>query len=192
MSTSSGGLGIGLTVAQSIVNLHGGSIEARSEGTGRGSEFVLTLPLSAEEPAEHDTPVTYAEAAPPSPRFRVTLIDDNADANAALGMLLQQVGHEVSAALTGVAGIELVRAQRPHVILCDIGLTGMDGYAVAARLRDLPLDPRPTLIAVTGYGMPEDRARALAAGFDHHLVKPVDPEMLLRLITLTGARGSQG
>jgi CheY-like chemotaxis protein len=177
-------------VVRSIVALHGGSVHAHSDGPGRGSEFIVTLPVSQQQSAD-STPGTAPAAAPAEAlRFRITLIDDNADANAALGMLLQQAGHEVSAALNGPAGLELVRQRQPHVVLCDIGLAGMDGYAVAARLREMDLQPRPTTIAVTGYGQPEDRARALAAGFDHHLVKPVDPDVLLRLIAATGARAS--
>ena len=190
-SSSQGGLGIGLTVARSMVQLHDGTLTAQSEGLGRGSEFVVTLPLTADVPpdpfASRRDPDHQASPA----HFRIVLIDDNADSNAALGMLLQRSGHEVSASLNGLAGLELVRNVHPQIVLCDIGLTGMDGYAVAARLREEVQDPLPTLIAITGYGQPEDRARALAAGFDHHLVKPVDPEMLLRLINATGARGSR-
>jgi two-component system CheB/CheR fusion protein len=106
-------------------------------------------------------------------------------------MCRQRAGPEATSALNGRAGLEVVRQHRPDIVLCDIGLAGMDGYAVAARLREVAIEPRPTLIAITGYGQPEDRARALAAGFDHHLVKPVDPDMLLRLIATTGARASR-
>ena len=190
-TSSPGGLGIGLTIARSIARLHGGELEAHSEGRGCGSEFTLTLPLAAETPPDAIRARHLAEASASQSRYRITLIDDDADSNAALGMLLQRAGHEVSAALTGLAGLELVRQHHPDIVLCDIGLAGMDGYTIATRLREQALDPRPTLIAVTGYGQPEDRARALAAGFDHHLVKPVDPDMLLRLIAATGARASR-
>ena len=186
-----GGLGIGLTVARGIVELHGGTLIARSDGPGHGSEFTVTLPVSHDMPADGIGARHHPDVASAQARFRITLIDDDADSNAALGILLQRAGHEVSAALTGLAGLELVRQNRPHIVLCDIGLAGMDGYAVAARLREQALDPRPTAIAITGYGQPEDRARALAAGFDHHLVKPVDPAVLLRLIAATGARASR-
>ena len=189
--SSPGGLGIGLTVARSIVELHGGTLAARSDGPGHGSEFTVTLPVSHGTPADGARGRHHPDTASTQAHFRITLIDDDADSNIALGILLQRAGHEVSAALTGLAGLELVRQNRPHIVLCDIGLAGMDGYAVAARLREQALDPRPTAIAITGYGQPEDRARALAAGFDHHLVKPVDPDMLLRLIAATGARASR-
>jgi CheY-like chemotaxis protein len=190
-NTSPGGLGIGLTIARSMAELHGGKLEARSDGIGCGSEFTLTLPMAQEIPPDAVRARHLADAAASQARYRITLIDDDADSNAALGMLLQRAGHEVTAALNGLAGLELVRQHRPDIVLCDIGLAGMDGYAVAARLREVPIEPRPTAIAITGYGQPEDRARALAAGFDHHLVKPVDPDMLLRLIAATGARASR-
>jgi two-component system CheB/CheR fusion protein len=190
-NSSPGGLGIGLTIARSIAELHGGTLEAQSGGLGCGSTFTLTLPMAHDVPPDAVRARYLADVAASQARYRITLIDDDADSNAALGMLLQRAGHEVSAALNGLAGLELIRQQRPDIVLCDIGLAGMDGYAVAARLREQPLDPRPTAIAITGYGQPEDRARALAAGFDHHLVKPVDPEMLLRLIAATGARASR-
>ena len=178
-------------MARGIVELHGGTLIARSDGPGHGSEFTVTLPVSHDMPADGIGARHHPDASSAQARFRITLIDDDADSNAALGILLQRAGHEVSAALTGLAGLELVRQNRPHIVLCDIGLAGMDGYAVAARLREQALDPRPTAIAITGYGQPEDRARALAAGFDHHLVKPVDPAVLLRLIAATGARASR-
>lgn len=190
-NSSPGGLGIGLTIARSIAELHGGKLEAESEGAGCGSEFTLTLPVSHDVPPDAVRARYLADAAANEARYRITLIDDDADSNASLGMLLQRAGHDVTAALNGLAGLELVRQHRPDIVLCDIGLAGMDGYAVAARLRELAIDPRPTAIAITGYGQPEDRARALAAGFDHHLVKPVDPDMLLRLIATTGARASR-
>lgn len=190
-NSSPGGLGIGLAVARSMVQLHGGHLEARSDGLGSGSEFVVTLPVVHSVPDDGVTANNGTDKAAAVAHYRITLIDDSADSNAALGMLLERAGHEVSAALNGLAGLELVRQHRPHIVLCDIGLPGMDGYAVAARLREPGHEPRPTMIALTGYGQPEDRARALAAGFDHHLVKPVDPAMLLQLIAATGARASR-
>jgi CheY-like chemotaxis protein len=118
--------------------------------------------------------------------YRIVLIEDNRDASASLKKLLQLAGHKVAAAFDGVTGVQLVLADRPQIVLCDIGLPGMDGYAVTARLRVEMKPPLPIMIAITGYGQPEDRARALAAGFDHHLVKPLNPDDLLRLIAAQG------
>jgi two-component system, sensor histidine kinase len=180
LDRSQGGLGIGLTVVRGMAELHGGSIVASSRGLGQGSEFALTLPLIEHVVERRAAP--HDEAAPDAPPLRLLLIDDNADAGAMLEMLLGIFGHEVATALTGARALELFPALRPQVVVCDIGLPGMNGYEFAARLRELAQGAMPLMIALTGYGTPEDRARALAAGFDHHLVKPVEPDHLLRLI----------
>ena len=179
LSRSQGGLGIGLTVVRSMVELHSGTVEARSGGLGRGSAFIVTLPR-----LEHVVKAasTFASAAPAPTRARILLIDDNVDAGVILAMLLRLTGHEVAVALDGPSALEAFAEVRPQIVLCDIGLPGMDGYAVAARMRERGPGPMPVMIALTGYGGPKDRERALAAGFDHHLVKPADPEALLRLI----------
>ena len=179
LSRSQGGLGIGLTVVRSMVELHAGTVEARSGGLGRGSVFIVTLPR-----LEHavEAASTFASAAPAPTRARILLIDDNVDAGVILAMLLRLSGHEVAVALDGPRALEAFAEVRPQIVLCDIGLPGMDGYAVAARMRERGPGSMPVMIALTGYGGLKDRERALAAGFDHHLVKPADPEALLRLI----------
>ncbi len=184
-----GGLGIGLTVVRSLVELHGGTVGATSPGVGRGSEFIVAIPLMHNPPLEVPSS-SERVLEPPGLSFRIAVIDDNVDANDSLNAVLRMMGHEVSTAFDGNAGFELIRDTRPQIVVCDIGLPGMDGYQVIARLRETVKDPMPVMIALTGYGQPEDRVRALAAGFDHHLTKPVDVEALLRLIAAHGERAA--
>lgn len=179
LSRSQGGLGIGLTVVRSMVELHGGKVEARSAGLGQGSEFIVTLP-------RNEPPIS----APVEPRVattvvltRILLVDDNADAGLLLAMLLRMSGHEVEIALDGPSALELFEQLRPQVLLCDIGLPGLNGYEVASRIRKRSDTPAAVLIALTGYDGPSDRARAIAAGFNHHVAKPVDFDQLLQLIS---------
>ncbi|MDB5866900.1 MAG: hybrid sensor histidine kinase/response regulator [Betaproteobacteria bacterium] len=190
LARAEGGLGIGLTVVRAIVEMHGGAVTAASPGPGEGSEFEVTLPLLQTPPSP---PIHTMDVEPTSPdlRYRIALIEDNIDVNASLKTLLQLMGHEVATAFDGVSGVRLVQADRPQIVLCDIGLPGLDGYGVIARLREELAPPLPVMIALTGYGLPEDRARALTAGFDHHLVKPVNPDDLLRVITAECARISK-
>jgi signal transduction histidine kinase len=178
LSRSQGGLGIGLTVVRSMVERHRGTVEARSGGLGQGSEFIVTLPCIEHATASPALEVTAAAAA----AVRILVVDDNVDAGVVMAMLLRLSGHEVTVALDGPTALRAYAQVRPQVVLCDIGLPGMTGYEVAAKIREGREQPRPLLIALTGYGGPKDRQRALAAGFDHHLVKPTDPEALLRLI----------
>ncbi len=180
LARAQGGLGIGLTVVRRLVEMHGGTVVADSAGLNQGSEFVVTLPLCE---AAHDA-VADGTAPPPlaGHRYKIVLIEDNVDANDVLRILLEMMGHEVLAAFDGVTGAALVKSSRPQVVLCDIGLPAMDGYEVIAKLRAEMTAPLPCMIALTGYGRPEDRTRALGAGFDHHLVKPVSPETLTQLI----------
>jgi CheY-like chemotaxis protein len=184
-----GGLGIGLTVVRSLVELHGGSVAAASQGVGQGSEFFITLPLMANPPHEAP-PSEEAALEAPGHALRIALIDDNVDANDSLADVLRMMGHDVSTAFDGKTGFELVRDTGPQLVVCDIGLPIMDGYQVMARLRETMKGPMPVMIALTGYGQPEDRVRAVAAGFDHHLTKPVDVESLLRLIAAHGVRAA--
>lgn len=176
-----GGLGIGLALARSLVRLHGGRLTLESAGTGRGSRFTLRLP--------RDTPVgTEAAPAASTPRDgerrSVLLVDDNVDAAQLLAMQLEYDGHEVSVAHEPMAAIELAKARPPEVCVLDIGLPGMDGHELARRLRALPGTRDALMIALTGYGQPSDRDRAMAAGFDHFLVKPADPAALAALLLL--------
>jgi CheY-like chemotaxis protein/anti-sigma regulatory factor (Ser/Thr protein kinase) len=176
-----GGLGVGLALVRRLAQLHGGSVEARSEGPGRGAEFVLRLPVLA-RPVEGAGPATQPVRAA-EPR-RVLIVEDNADVRQALRTLLEHGGHEVFEAEDGVAGIDAAMRLKPEVVLIDIGLPRVDGYQVAQALRSRQeaLGPNLRLVAVTGYGQPEDKRRARNAGFDEHLVKPVDPEALARAL----------
>lgn len=186
LSRSQGGLGIGLTVVRSMVELHGGTVSARSDGLGAGSEFTVVLPRTKEieEPALQPTPEPAFVSA------RILLVDDNVDAGVMLSMLLQMSGYEVEVAPDGPRALAAFARQRSQVVVSDIGLPGMNGYELAMRLRQSCAagDSSPLLIALTGYEGPEDRKRALAAGFDHHLAKPVDFEDLLKLIATAGTK----
>nr|MBA3776367.1 response regulator [Betaproteobacteria bacterium] len=189
LARAEGGLGIGLTVVHSMVEMHGGTVEARSAGLDQGSEFVVTLPVVHDVPPKAASP---RAAEPPSSErsYRIVLIEDNVDANDTLRTLLQMIGHEVTSAFDGVTALSVVEASRPQIVLCDIGLPGMDGFAVIARLREQLQDAMPMMIALTGYGQVEDHRRALAAGFDYHLVKPIDVDALSRLIAAHEERAS--
>jgi len=171
------GLGLGLSVARGLINLHEGSIEADSEGPGRGASFTVRLPRESEPPALAEKSLPKK---PVPKRLRVLVVEDNRDAAETLRLLLVACGYEVHVAYTGPEGVQAAGSTSPDIVLCDIGLPGLDGFGVAAALRQSPTTARARLIAVTGYGQEEDRRRALEAGFDVHLVKPVDPEKLLR------------
>jgi PAS domain S-box-containing protein len=174
-----GGLGIGLTLVKRLVEMHGGEIEARSEGVNRGSEFIVTLPTISGE-ATAPGPSQPAVEASVEPR-RILVVDDNRDAAESLSMLLHARGHDVRVAYDGLEAVGAAIAFQPDVVLLDIGLPKLYGYDAARRIRDARGDG-VLLIAVTGWGQEEDRRRAKAAGFDHHLTKPVDPEAISRLI----------
>ncbi len=179
LDRTEGGLGIGLTIVDRLVKLHGGSVEALSEGSGLGSEFVVRLPLLAVP-----TPASLPRAAErrPAGSRRVLVVDDNRDATETLELLLQLWGHEVQSALDGPEAISRAVEFRPEIVLLDIGLPGMSGYDVARQLRSLPGFRDVFIVAVTGYGQESDRLRSQEAGFGHHLVKPVQPEVLQELI----------
>ena len=179
LDRSQGGLGIGLTVVRSLVELHGGAIVAQSEGMGRGSEFIVTLPL-AQGMADERTQGDAAPEARMVPRH-VLVVDDNIDAAQTLAHLLEAFGHDVRVAHDGDAALALAREAAPDVVLLDIGLPGMNGYEVVRHLRTDPRTRGATVIAITGYGQEADRRRALEAGFDQHLVKPVAPDQLAGL-----------
>jgi PAS domain S-box-containing protein len=169
---SEGGLGIGLALVKSLVTMHGGEVWAISEGRGKGSEFVVRLPCLPQAP---DVPVLYqAGAKPTGSSFRILVVDDNRDAAQSLSLLLNTVGHAVSLAYDGHAALEAALAERPEVVLLDIGLPGMDGYTVARALRQHPGLEKTHLIALSGYGRQVDREQARKAGFNGYLTKPVD------------------
>ena len=181
LDRSEGGLGIGLSLVRGLVTLHGGRVEAHSDGPGRGSEFIVRLPVSTpvEEPAdieaEADAPVAGAG-------MKILVVDDNRDAADACAALLELSGHHVQTAYTGRRALELAATFRPHALLLDIGLPDLDGYQLAAKVRAAPWGRGVTLIAVTGWGQEEDRRRAFDAGFDHHLTKPIAAETVESLI----------
>ncbi len=177
-----GGLGIGLTLVRNLVEMHGGTVVARSAGRGTGSEFEVRLPAVAPPNAE-----TLPSSGPVSPRSRrVLIIEDNVDTRETLRRVLELDGHEVQEAADGAQGVEIALASRPEVVIVDIGLPRLDGYQVARRLR-AALGAAPLLIAVTGYGQAEDRRLSRDAGFDVHLVKPVAPEHLATALHSRGA-----
>jgi two-component system, chemotaxis family, CheB/CheR fusion protein len=180
-----GGLGVGLTLVQRLVHLHGGRVQASSEGPGKGTEFVVRLPLRAEPAIIDATSSSKEEREQTGVPRRVLVVDDNQDAAHALRLLLQTDGHEVMVAADGAAGLALAREHRPDVVLLDIGLPTLNGYEIATRIRADPALEGTVLIAVTGYGQMHDRARASASGFDHHLVKPVEFRALQDLLRET-------
>jgi CheY-like chemotaxis protein/two-component sensor histidine kinase len=177
-----GGLGLGLTIVRSLVALHGGTIEAHSEGIGRGSAFVIRLPaLEVEAASAREAPAATRAAAGPRSGRRVLVVDDNSDAAHLVAEVLESLGHETRVAFDGPAALDLVVDFRPDVALLDIGLPLMDGYELARQLVALDGE-RPLLIAITGYGQASDHDRSRAAGFDAHLVKPVDVDALTALV----------
>jgi signal transduction histidine kinase/CheY-like chemotaxis protein len=192
LARTEGGLGIGLAVVKKLVEMHGGTVHAYSDGPGRGSKFVVRLPRAAPSSPPQTSPEPQPKspcalacddgpAARPTPA-RVLVIDDNLDMARGLAQLLELLGHDPVIAHTGPEGLALARTIRPHVVLLDIGLPGLDGYEIARRLRREPLTRETLLVAVTGYGQESDRRRAADAGFDHHLAKPIDHDALRALL----------
>ena len=177
LDRSQGGLGIGLSLVQSLVQMHGGTVRAFSEGPGKGSEFVVSLPvLSGGSKEAPDRPMAQSSAL--RPPLRVLVVDDNLDAAKLLAMVLCSDGHDATVASDGQSAIAGAQAHKPDVILLDIGLPGMDGYEVCRRLRQLPGLEQTMLVALTGYAQDEDRRNSQAAGFDAHLVKPMSMTQL--------------
>ena len=181
-SRSQGGLGIGLTLVKSLVEMHGGKVEAHSAGLGKGCEFVVRLPLRAQVHSAPDSDGP-ANAQPPPRGRRVLVVDDNQDAATSLAMLLRLQGHDIRVAHSGPTALEVTRDFQPEVVLLDIGMPYMDGYEVARRIRQMPGSENILLAALTGWGQEEDRRRSSEAGFDHHLVKPPDPKAIVRLLS---------
>jgi signal transduction histidine kinase len=180
-----GGLGLGLALVKRLAELHGGSVFSASEGLGRGAVFTVRLPAAESPPGQQAASGGARRARP----CRVLVIEDNDDARHMLRATLALAGHEVREAPDGASGIAAALEARPDAVLIDIGLPDIDGYEVARRLRSSALDGRVGLIAVTGYGRPDDERRALEAGFDAHLTKPVEPERLEEVIATLSSTG---
>lgn len=176
-----GGLGVGLALVRGLVTLHGGTVTAKSEGPGRGTEFVVRLPtgMPSEEPSRTEQ---TAEAAPAGAGMRILVVDDNRDAADTCAMVLELSGHRVQTAYTAATALVRGATFRPQALVLDIGLPDLDGYQLAQRVRASDWGRDATLIAVTGWGQDEDRLRALTAGFDHHLTKPIAAEQLEALL----------
>ena len=185
------GLGMGLALSRQLAQLHGGTLTAESDGEGRGAKFTLSLPIGlgstpSVRPQARATPVKAAPSAPRRPgRLSVVVVEDNDDSADMLAVWLEHLGHEVRVARTGPDGVSLILDVHPDVVLCDLGLPGLDGVDVCRRIVDALASP-PVMVAVTGWGMESDRNRTLEAGFQYHLVKPVEPDALRSLLDSIG------
>jgi PAS domain S-box-containing protein len=181
LEKSQGGLGVGLTVVKRLIEMHGGTVEAHSEGYGKGSEFIVRLPIV-------ETPVQERRAAGHEPvrgqpgRLRILVVDDNEDSAGSLALMLEMMGHEVRAAYDGLAALDVGRAFQPDVVLLDIGMPKLNGYDACRRMREEPWGKTAFIVALTGWGQEEDKRRSQEAGFNNHLVKPVEPAGLEKLL----------
>ena len=176
------GLGIGLTLVKALVEMHDGTVDARSDGLGRGSEFEVRLPALAEASATLARPAAESGPATATVGRNILIVDDNVDGADTMAMLLDEVGHETHTAHDGIDAIAMADRLRPDVVLLDIGLPKLNGYEVCERLRKRPWGDKLLIVAMTGWGQEEDRQRSLEAGFDTHLVKPVDHDLLMKLL----------
>lgn len=181
LERSDGGLGIGLSLVKRLVEMHAGSVTAHSEGQGRGSEFVVRLPLLIEKPE-----VMKAVESPDEPVMsivrRILVVDDNRDAASSLAMLLKMMGNDTHMAHDGAEAVKQAVEYKPDVMLLDIGLPKMNGYEACRAIREQPWGKQITIVALTGWGQEEDRRKSTEAGFDDHLVKPVSPAALIKLL----------
>jgi len=181
LSRSQGGLGIGLCLVKRLVEMHGGSVEAKSGGLGRGSEFVVRLPIVVEQTYPRQAS-DDGDKAQPTSDLRILVVDDNRDAAESLAMLLKMMGNNIHTAHDGEEAVTAAREFRPHVVLCDIGLPKLNGYEACRQMKAQAWDKKMILIAVTGWGQDDERRKSEEAGFDHHMVKPVDPQALMKLL----------
>jgi PAS domain S-box-containing protein len=192
LERSQGGLGIGLSLVKRLVEMHGGSVEAHSEGLGRGSEFVVRLPSIAPRETRGAKTSGRSDGLGRSPLCRILVVDDNTDAALTLGAMLELQGHEVRTAYDGLAALEIAASFQPDVALLDIGLPGMNGRETARRIRSQPWGREMLLVAVTGWGQGEDKKRSIEAGFDLHMVKPIDHSALEGLLAGFGRGSTRG
>jgi CheY-like chemotaxis protein len=188
MGDQPSGLGIGLALSRKLVELHGGTIEARSAGRGQGSEFIVHLPLANAEPAGAAAPRASANPGRSDMARRILVVDDREDQIRSLRMLLARMGHEVRVAQSAERALAALAESPAEFALIDIGLEGMDGYELARRIRRRPELQGIILIAQTGWGRDEDRRRSKEAGFDHHLVKPIDRKVLEHILASAGRK----
>ena len=189
LDRSQGGLGVGLTVVRKLVEMHGGTTEAHSSGLGQGSEFIVRLPV-LRSPLRQTT-VSSAERAQSTQAWRVLVVDDNIDSADSITSLLEASGHDVKVAYSAEKALEMAAEYQPEIMLLDIGLPEMDGYEVAKRLRQNLQLKDLRLIALTGYGQDSDRQRSREAGFDAHVIKPVDLQTLSELLASLMKRQSR-
>lgn len=182
LDRSQGGLGLGLALVRRLIEMHGGRVEAQSAGSGSGAEFIVRLPRIAAASSRENSGSAGGRSGSNSAGVRVLVVDDNVDSAESMALLLSLDGHDVRTAFDGPGALAIAGEFQPEAVLLDIGLPGMDGYEVAKQMRGQPGMEKALMIAVTGYGQADDRARSKAAGFDHHLVKPVDPEILSALL----------
>lgn len=178
-SGTKGGLGIGLTLAKRLVKMHRGSIHVESKGLGKGSSFAVHLPIIFEEEEAVETPISLPHEAA---SMRILIVDDNEDAVSTLNMMLHLAGHDTRTARDGIEAVDVANTYRPNVVLLDIGMPRMNGYEAAETIRKQSWGSKMALIAMTGWGQESDRQKSKDSGFDEHLVKPVDPQVLLKLL----------
>jgi PAS domain S-box-containing protein len=188
LQRSEGGMGIGLSLTKRLVAMHGGTIEAKSEGLGKGSEFVVRLPTVHAAQSTSNASDATDTATPRNPELRILVVDDNRDAAASLAMLLDMLGNRIRVAHDGKEAVRAAAEFKPHAVLLDIGLPEMNGHDVARHIRAEPWGKAMILIAVSGWGQDEDKRQSAEAGFDRHLVKPVDPQVLIKLLSELGAK----
>jgi CheY-like chemotaxis protein len=184
LERSQGGLGIGLALVRGLVDLHGGRVEARSAGLGKGSEFIVHLPVVKTPVSPQHEPSGDGETSRDGSRHRILVVDDNRDAADSLALVLRLTGHQIEMAHDGLEAVQAAAVFRPDVVLLDIGMPRMNGYEVARYLREQPWGKDMALIALSGWGQEKDKQRALEAGFDHHLTKPVEAAALEKLLAL--------
>ncbi len=182
LERSQGGLGIGLSLVKGLVGMHGGSVEARSDGPGKGSEFIVRLPVPVQRQAERPKQADGFRETLARPKCRILVVDDLPDTADSLTLMLELMGHHIRTAHDGLEAVQMAERFRPDVVLLDIGLPKLNGYEAARRIREQPWGQQMVLVAVTGWGQEEDKRRSQEAGFNSHLVKPVEPAALERLL----------